>query len=621
VEIDSGCYIIEGHYQVKKVEKFEFVKLPLRELVLELIDEVKSEPLGASSEPEPQGFQQLAQNRLDEALSLCPTDPGVYVMRNETSQVIYVGKAKNLRSRVRSYFQKSGDISLKTQHLVSKIHSLEYLRTHSETEALLLENNLIKKWRPKYNIRLKDDKTYPYLKLDLTHPFPRPYVVRRQLKGDGSEYFGPFPNGGSLRQVLRSGAKVFQLRDCRDHDFANRSRPCLSYEIGQCTAPCVGLVTQEAYQQQLQDFRDFLTGESADLENRWQVEMQEAAEKLDFERAAQIRDRIEALKVTQEDQRQVVVSTSDMGDRDIWAVVKSEQEILVLVNQIRAGKWLGSRTLRASLEEKIAGESLIAALLLDHYANNPAPSQIILPPDSEVPERSIFAGALGGIHAESDRLLSLHFADEKEEWAKFYELALENAEAQLGEAAALLARREDGLLALQRMLDLPEIPWRMECVDISNFQGEANVASCVVFKQGAPERSLYRHYNIRGFEGQNDFASMKEVITRRYGKPDSPRPDLLVIDGGKGQLASVVEVLKAMELKFPVVALAKARTESDFQGAEVESSEERVFVPGQKNYLRFKNAEALRIMTHIRDEAHRFAIEFHRQKRSGNRGI
>ena len=619
MEFEPGSYIIVCEYQVKKGNEINFTALPLE------LEKTESGEVRAAIEGSPS---------LEERLKLCPTEPGIYIMKDGAGHVIYVGKAKNLRSRVRSYFQNSKDLSPKTVHLVSKVEGIEFLQTQSETEALLLENNLIKKWKPKYNIRLKDDKTYPYLKLAMDHPFPRPYIARKQFKGDGNEYFGPFPNSGYLRQVLRGGAKVFQLRDCRDHDFANRSRPCLSYEIGQCTAPCVGYVTKEDYAKQVGEFRDFLSGDSNDLQQKWLEQMDEASNNLEFEKAAQLRDRLEALGTTLSEQ--AAVSTDEMGDRDIWAVVPeslilardpttssdaSEREMFILINQIRGGKWVGSRNSRANIEIGVIDENFFSSLLVQHYSNNPAPEQVIVPPAAQLGSRPDLGLALTKLFQGAAESIDVRFADEKGSWGKYYELARENAQALLDESTAVQSKKDNGLDAIAHMLDLRGLPLHIECVDISNMQGEANVASAVVFKNGKPEKSLYRHYNIRGFEGQDDFRSMREVMSRRYGKTDSPVPELLVIDGGKGQLASAVEILKGLDQHFSVCGLAKARTVSDFQGSEVEASEERVFLPGRKDYIRFKNTEALRIMTHIRDEAHRFAIEFHRLKRGHNRGL
>lgn len=565
------------------------------------------------------------QEIIAERLESCPSGPGVYLMKGAKAELLYVGKAKNLRSRVRSYFQDSIHHGAKTQHLVTQICDIEFLRTGSELEALLLENNLIKKWKPKYNIRLRDDKTYPYVKLDLGHPFARAYISRKQFKGDGNLYFGPFANAGALRKTLSAASKLFQLRDCRDGEFANRSRPCLSHQIGQCTGPCVGLVTQEQYRKQVDDFVAFLNGETADIESKWRTEMDAAAEQLNFERAAQLRDRLQALEeALGEEQR--VVSTEDLGDRDFWAFYPewgqwdlNEGSVLdIVLIQIRGGKWVGRIHKVADISEQLSTEGY-ENILLQYYAKADLAANVILPPSAVIPPELPLA--LQSLRPEIGEV-KVHEASQQGDWARMYDLAFENARGMHEESEIVKNRFEEGLVAIQKLLDLPNAPRWMDCVDISNFQGEANVASAVVFVSGKPAKEHYRHYKIQGFTGQNDFASMKEVMFRRYGKEEGcPKPDLLVIDGGRGQLSSVVEILKELGCTFPVVALAKARTEADFKSEEVESSEERLFVPGQKNFKKIRNARALQILTHLRDEAHRFAITFHRKKRSEARGL
>ena len=508
--------------------------------------------------------------------------------------------------------------------MVEQIRDVEFLQAGSEVEALLLENNLIKKWKPKFNIRLRDDKTYPYLKLDMSHKFPRPYIARKQLKGDKNLYFGPFPNGGALRKTFHFAAKLFQIRDCRDHEFANRSRPCLSHQIGQCTAPCVDLVTEAAYRKQVDDFAAFVNGETDVLEEMWQSEMNEASEQMDFERAARLRDRIQAMKDVSQEQR--TIETVELADRDVWALYpdtleETEDFLLdIVILQFRAGKWVGRVHRTADLSEQLETEDFLANFLLQHYARHTVPHQILLPATAHLPNPEEFAVALAAA-VKAPEPPTFHRVSDRADWTHLWELAHNNVKNLHDEGHALRERFEDGLSGIARMLDLPNPPRHMECIDISNMQGEANVASCVVFRDGRPQKDQYRHYIIKGVEGQNDFASMKEVCSRRFGKPDSPSPDLLVIDGGRGQLASVMEILKTLNCTFPAVGLAKARTEKNFSSEEVKASEERIFVPNQKNFIKIRNMQALRILTHIRDEAHRFAIEFHRLKRAQARGL
>lgn len=562
----------------------------------------------------------VVSEKIEALLETCPSSPGVYLMKNDEGKILYVGKAKNLRQRVRSYFQNLAQASIKTQHLVSHIKDIEFFRAGNEVEALLLENTLIKKHKPKYNINLKDDKTYPYLRLDVAHEFPRPYVARKQSKSDPSEFYGPFPHATAVWEILKVAAKVFKIRDCRDTEFRNRSRPCLSYEIGQCTAPCVQKVSREDYAEQVNEFRMFLKGQNQLLEERWQMEMEKASEELNFEKAAEWRDRLQLMNEVLGD-RQRMVNTGDLRDRDHWALWPEEflqkshvesreqwsdgQMLDVMVLQFRQGKLAGRMHWSGDLSEALESEDVLASVLIQHYAKNPVPEMVIVPPES----LSLSTHELGEV-----LVTSIHKADERADWWAGFELAKENVKGWHEEQSEQKSRFKDTLSKLQKFLDLPTYPKRMECIDISNFQGAANVASCVVFVNGKPSKEDYRHYKIQGFEGQNDFASMKELVSRRYGVSGTIWPDLLVVDGGRAQLASVLQIVNDLELKFPVVALAKARTESDFAASEVESSEERIFLPNQKNYKQIRDAEILKVMTHIRNEAHRFAIEFHRKQ-------
>jgi excinuclease ABC subunit C len=354
-----------------------------------------------------------------------------------------------------------------------------------------------------------------------------------------------------------------------------------------------------------------------------------ASEALDFERAAVLRDRLAAIRdITAQDQR--VIDTQDLGDRDLWAFYPpldsdpeaESQDLQTLVLSIRAGKLVGQSYRSADLSEKLSNEDFWTALILDHYTKADIPRALVLAPELKTSGLGpALAEALSVRKDSESEPVHVDFADQNASSAKLFEMALQNLKAHYETQSQLRSKRNDAVLALQKLLDLEEPPHHMECVDVSHFQGEANVASCVVFKQGQPETSLYRHYKIQGAKGGDDFASMREVMTRRYGKPDSPRPDLLVIDGGRGQLAAAKSILDELGVRFPVVSIAKARTESDFEASEVNSSEERLFRPNQKNAIPLRDPKLLKLLTHIRNEAHRFAIEFHRLKRSQNRGL
>ncbi|MBP7843913.1 MAG: excinuclease ABC subunit UvrC [Proteobacteria bacterium] len=561
----------------------------------------------------------MQRPKIESKLEDCPLSPGIYLMKDLNSKVIYVGKAKILKKRVTSYFRNFEEHDPKTQVLVSKIEDFEWIATGTELEALLLENTYIKKYKPRYNIRLRDDKSYPYIRIDMSHKFPRPYVARRPQRRDDEILFGPYTQASAVHEAIDLAAKVFLLRDCRDAEFANRSRPCLSYQIGQCTAPCVSYVDEKAYGEQLNDYLRFLKGEGSELEEQWKIKMEEASEKLDYELAAQFRDRIRALEVLRQPQNRVE-NVGDNLPRDVWAtwpeVFKADLthwDLVVL--HFNEGKLVGRDHFPIELEERfLDSENPLINILFQYYAKKQLPSEVILPPNEEIPERAQLTESL--VEAvKSDSSAEIHLASEKAVWGQLWELARDNAKLLSEEEDKRRSRYRDALLALQKLIEMPILPTRIDCVDVSNFQGAANVASCVVFENGVPNKEAYRHYKIQSVLGQDDFQSMKEIMIRRYAKGVENWPNLLVLDGGKGQLSSAVAVLKEIGCTFPVVALAKARTQSNFRSEDVESSEERIFFPGQKNPTKIKNKAALQLLTRIRDEAHRFAITFHRKVR------
>jgi len=562
---------------------------------------------------------------LDDQIATAPKTPGCYVMKDEAGTIIYVGKAKNIRSRVQSYFRNNYD-NPKTQVLVSRIKFIEYMQTESEVEALLLENTLIKKHRPRYNIRLKDDKSYPYIWIDTNHEFPRAYFARKPKIGAGGLYFGPYPSSYALRQLLQLASKAFLLRDCRDNEYANRSRPCLSYQIGQCTAPCVQYVDKEAYGKQVQEFLRFLKGENETLKDEWMRRMEASSESMNFEEAARFRDRLQALEDLQKDQR--AVDLNDMKSRDVWAFwpfgfftekegQKKDFDLLLL--QFRDGKWWGRKHFPLLLEDTTFDQEDLVSLISQYYLKSEIPSQVIVPPDIPASEIEVLTEMLRRENTAKQQLpfefeiaFSLSTGDKL--W-KLWDLALSNARSLGEEQSKMRERRRDSVEQLRRFLRLHGKLERIECLDISNFQGEENVAACVVFIGGKKAHEEYRHFVVKGVVGQDDFGSLREIVRRRYGKADSPRPDLLIVDGGRAQLDSVIFAMREVSVDFPVVGLAKARTQSDFKSDKVESSSERFFVPGQKNPKIIKDAAVLRFVSEIRDEAHRFAITFHRKRR------
>ncbi|MGE4130368.1 MAG: excinuclease ABC subunit UvrC [Bdellovibrionales bacterium] len=543
-----------------------------------------------------------------------PTTPGVYLMKNDKGKVVYVGKAKNLRARVRTYLGSLSDQSLKTKYLMGHVVSIEYILTKTEVEAFLLEASLIKKHRPRYNIRLKDDKAYPYIRCSFEHAFPRFYLARR-VQADGGIYFGPFSSGQTVRETIRFINKTFKIRDCSDSFMQSRKRPCISFQIGQCTAPCVKFVDEPSYRQDVESALQFLKGRSTKVLKSLNTKMKSAAEGEMFEQAAKLRDSIQAIERIWE--RQTVVSTKKDYDLDVIAFCGEARGTLIETLHVRGGRVIGSRPHFMNRFDCTAeGEEVkdwLTSFLNQYYTDNMIPDELILPVD---------------LGADMIKLLHAVFVERQgkkakvtvatgTEGKKLLDLAMTNAKSHLKDSLSKADRQIQGLEQIQQKFGLKEPPRRIECFDISNFQGAENVASQVVFEEGLPAKDHYRRYKIKTVEGANDFASMKEVLARRFGHEEYDDPDLIVIDGGKGQLNMVVEVLKEIGRgDVPVVGLAKARTIGTFEDREVESTAERFFLPGRQNPVTFPaTSEALQILVGIRDEAHRFAITYHRKLR------
>lgn len=554
---------------------------------------------------------------LKETVASFPTEPGVYLMKNAKEKVIYVGKAKSLRARVRSYFLNSADLSLKNRYLVSHIETVEYIRTRTEVEAYLLEASLIKKYRPRYNIRLKDDKAYPYIRCSLEHDFPRFYVARRVIS-DGGIYFGPFPSGLSVRETIRFLNRTFKIRDCTDAFFKTRQRPCISYQIGQCTAPCVKYVNKEDYRSDIDAALSFLKGRNTKILKHLTDRMKKSASEEKFEQAAKLRDSISAIEKIWE--RQTVVSTTSEVDQDVIEFFGDQRGTLIETLHIRGGRLLGSRPHFMNrfdcTSETEEVKDWLTSFLNQYYSENMIPDEVILPVD---------------LGQDIIKLLQAVFIERGGKKArisvatgpagrKLLDLALTNAKSHFQDAVSKADQQSKGLDQIQQKFGLKESPRRLECYDISNFQGSQNVASQVVFEDGLPRPDEYRRYKIKTVEGANDFASMKEVLSRRFKHEEWEDPDLIVIDGGKGQLKMAVEALREIgRPEIPVVGMAKARTQGDFTDAEVTSSEERFFIPGRQNHVTFtRQSEALQILVGLRDEAHRFAITYHRKLRDEN---
>lgn len=535
-----------------------------------------------------------------------PKSPGVYQFKNADGRIIYVGKAKNLRSRVRSYFQDKGGSDPKRDILVSKIADLELLVTDSEVEALLLENNLIKEHSPRYNIRLKDDKSYPYIVVT-NEPFPRVFPTR-VIRRDGSRYYGPYTDVKAMHLMLRTIRSIFPIRSCdyqiNDDVIARGSvRVCLDFHIRKCEGPCEGHVTREHYSAMIEQVEQLLKGKTRTLRQLLEEEMQQCAERLEFERAADLRNRIQALQVYQDKQK---VATSDFKDRDIVALARKEADAVGVVFRVRDGKIVGKQHFPFT-----GAEIETEAEIVEHLVHRYYTKTMDIPPEIVVPVELDSAEALQSWLQEKAQIRIQFTVPKIGDKLKLLGMCRANAAFLLDEillqkmkASATLPKSVE---MLQADLRLPRSPRRIECFDISHFQGAETVASMVSFLDGKPRRSEYRKYGIRTVDGVDDFASMREVVQRRYTRvleEGLPLPDLIVIDGGKGQLSSAVEVLNELGLgQQPVIGLAKRL--------------EEVFIPGESLPLNIaKTSAGLRLLQRIRDEAHRFAITYHRERRS-----
>ncbi|MCB0384332.1 MAG: excinuclease ABC subunit UvrC, partial [Bdellovibrionales bacterium] len=500
----------------------------------------------------------MGAKKIEELKSLVkefPELPGVYLMKNIRNKVIYVGKAKSLRNRVRSYFNKSTDNSVKTQYLVNQIDHIEYLLTNTEVEAFLLEASLIKKFRPRYNIRLKDDKAYPYIKVSVNDNFPRFYLSRR-VEGDGSLYFGPYTSGMAVRETIRFLNRTFRIRDCSDAFLNSRKRPCLTHQIGRCTAPCVNLIDRKTYRADVDSALEYLRGEDKKVVQDLTRRMRDASEQERFEAAAKFRDSLRAIEAIWE--RQSVVSTRQDRDVDVVAYAGDGRGTLIETLHIRRGRVIGNRfQFFPKLDVSKEGEDpreWMTSFLNQYYAENVIPDEILLPVD------------LGGdIHKllidvfwerQRKRPSLVHALDQG--GRELMTMAEKNAKNHFKDQVTKQENIFGGLEEIQKKLHLPSLPRRMECFDISNFQGAQTVASQVVFEEGAARKEDYRKYKIKTVKGPNDFESMKEVLSRRLAHTEYEDPQLIVVDGGKGQLKMAVEVLKELgRPEIPVVGMAK----------------------------------------------------------------
>ncbi len=557
-------------------------------------------------------------DHIKDILNSVPVQPGCYLMKDQAGKVIYIGKAINLRHRVRSYFHASAQKNPRTSQLVANIRDIEWIIVKSELEALILEMNLIKEYQPFYNVQLKDDKRYPYIKIHWADPFPKVSVTRKVEK-DGSRYYGPYINVWAVNQTMDLLRKIFPYLTCNRTITGEDQRACLYYDIQLCTAPCIGKISQEDYREMIKELGAFLNGRTDNIVKRLEEDMKQASADLKYEQAAQLRDTLDAVQRIVEDQR--IISTR-FTDSDVIAMADLDNDACIQVFFIRGGKLTGREYFMVENIDKTADQDLLTEVIKQFYDQAPnIPPEILLP--REIEEAKIINQWLksqrGGKKVE---LVVPRRGDKK----KLVAMAAENAASMLtalkSQENSERDRAEGALTDLQTRLNLSAPPMRIECYDISNTQGTALVGSMVVFLDGRPENSHYRHFNIRTVQGPDDYASMAEVLRRRLkrlvlsnteerkpgGKPDpsfSALPDLILVDGGKGQLNRAVEVLAEFDLldTIPVAGLAKRN--------------EEVYLPEDKYPVRFeKNSPGLHLLQRSRDEAHRFAITAHRKRRS-----
>ncbi len=542
---------------------------------------------------------------LENKLQHLPDNPGIYQFVNDKGKIIYVGKARNLKNRVRSYFH-SGVASAKTLALVSKIADVELIITDNEIEALVLENNLIKELKPRYNINLKDDKSYPYIKVT-NELFPRIYPTRRIVK-DGSKYFGPYTNVKDMKSALRMVNQVFKIRSCRldltqENIDKKKFKVCLDYHIKKCDGPCEGLVSAKDYNEMVGEVVKVLKGKTDDLITELNIRMNEAVANLEFEKAAELRDKIEQLRGISEKQK---IVSDDFEDRDIIAAAYEGKDSACSIFNVRNGKLVGKKQLKLALEGSEELHEIYASIIKFYYSEYvEVPKEIVVEtePDDAVTLQQWLTQKCG-------RKVKIS-VPQRGTLKSIIKMCKENAILQLKEIQLQKMKNEGqvpyAVSALQRDLRLNVLPRKIECFDISNLQGTDSVASMVVFEDGKPKKSLYRKFIIKNVEGPDDFLSMQEVIRRRYSKllqENLPLPDLIMVDGGKGQLSSAVEILEELEIKnYNIIGLAKRLEEVFFPGKSEPES-----IP--------KTSSGLKLLQQVRDEAHRFAITFHRARRS-----
>jgi excinuclease ABC subunit C len=543
------------------------------------------------------------QNSLHDKLNRVGDEPGVYLMKDAAEKVIYIGKARNLKKRLASYFKNSGQLDIKAGILVKKINDIETIITRTEKEALILESNLIKRHKPRYNVVLKDDKRYPSLRINLNEKYPNFSIVRK-IGRDNALYFGPFASAHAVRETLRTINKTFKLRKCKAKDFRTRTRPCLHCQMEGCLAPCCLDVDPAVYREQVNEAIMFLNGKTPNLIRKIKKQMETSARAREFEKAARLRDKIFSLERTIEKQ---IAVTTDFQDRDVFAIARSTECSVITVMSVRGGFLTGTRHYGFS-EIISTGQEMIGAFIRQYYDRHPfIPDELLVSVDPE--DANLIEEWLSAVNTKKVRI----HQPRRGEKVKLVNLAVHNAQNELGYLIASRSAEMDLLLRLQNKLQMSKLPQRIECFDNSNISGTEPVAAMVVFEKANANTSLYRRYRIKTVVEHDDYAYMEEVLKRRFGKGQAskPYPDLLMVDGGKGQLNIALAVIKdlGLEGEFDIIGIAK----KDEKKGE---TRDKIFTPGRANPLGFGRAgELLLFLQRIRDEAHRFAISFHRRRR------
>ena len=533
-------------------------------------------------------------------LKTLTTRPGVYRMLSEQGKVLYVGKARNLKKRLTSYFRRSG-LPVKTQALMAQVRHIEVTVTHTEGEALILENNLIKEFKPRYNVLLRDDKSYPYIYLSDHQDFPR-FGFYRGARQEKGRFFGPYPSASAVRDSLQLLQKLFPVRQCEDSFYRNRSRPCLQYQIKRCTAPCVGLVDRERYQEDVRHAVLFLEGKNDQVTDELAKRMEEASAQLHFEEAARYRDQIATLRHVREKQ----YVSGERGDLDVIASISRHGIGCVEVFYVRAGRVLGNKTFYPRHAQDADGADILAAFIPQYYLGREVPGEILVnhaPQDRELLE--------GTLEEQTGHHVTITHKVRGER-ARWLALAAANAEHAVARQSANKANTLQRFEALQEALGLADRPQRIECFDISHTMGESAVASCVVFETEGALKGDYRRFNIEGITPGDDYAALHQALLRRYTRlqqGEGKLPDILFIDGGKGQVATAAKVLEELQIgDLAIIGVAK--------GPERKAGAETLFLSGVKRpFILPADSPALHLIQQLRDEAHRFAITGHRQRR------